>query len=479
MPGMNNCRVLIVDDDADAIKASSVVLRLNGFCEIESETDSRKVLGRMSSSRIDAIVLDLCMPHLSGIDLLPQLQERYPEVPVIMLTSSYDLRQAVECLKLGAFDYLIKPDESELLVTTLRKALEHKAISEQNSTLRDHLINDQLDQPKDFAEIVTRNRKMRSLFQYMEIIAASPQVILITGESGTGKELVVRIIHRLSGCKGELVPVNLAGLDDTVFSDTLFGHRRGSFTGAEQVREGLIVKAAGGILFLDEIGDLGEPSQIRLLRLIQEREFYPIGSDSPSKCTARIVCASNKDIKGLVASGKFRNDLYYRLNVHHVALPPLRERKEDIPLLLDHFIALAALEMGIKPPCYPDELLELLSVYHFPGNIRELQGMVFDAVARSKAGKLSLEPFHSFISAGKTHPNLPLPDEQAVDHMSNQRKLEELWGHFPTLRDMEIFMIDTALAAAKGNQGVAATMLGLKRPALNMRLKARKKCICP
>lgn len=448
---------------------------MSGFTEIETETDSRKALDKMSGTMINVVILDLVMPHLSGIDLLPQLLERHPEVPVIMVTASYDVKQAVECMKLGASDYLVKPVENELLVTSLRNALERKALTEQIRTLRDHLINDQLDHPDAFAEIVTRNRKMRSIFEYMEIISASSQVILITGESGTGKEMIAQIIHRLSGCKGDLVPVNLARLDDTLFSDTLFGHKRGAFTGAENSREGLIVKAGNGVLFLDEIGDLGESSQIRLLRLIQEREFYPVGSDTPSKCKARIVCASNKDLKSLIADGKFRNDLYFRLNVHRVALPPLRERKEDIPLLVDHFICLAAHEMEISAPSYPGELLELLASYHFPGNIRELRCMVFDAVACNKGGKLSLEPFRRFIAAEKAYAHPTPPDWQSVDDLPFQRKLEWVWGHFPTIREADDTLIDTALKAANGNQGIAATMLGLKRPALSMRLKARNK----
>jgi DNA-binding NtrC family response regulator len=224
---------------------------------------------------------------------------------------------------------------------------------------------------------------------------------------------------------------------------------------------------------MDEIGDLAEPSQIKLLRLIQEREFYPVGSDTPCKSAARIVCASNKDIEGLIAAGRFRRDLYFRLNVHHVALPPLRERIEDLPLLLDHLIGRAADEIGIKKPSYPNELLNLLAIYHFPGNVRELQGMVFDAVARSRGSKLSLESFRRFIEAEKSSATPNLPGEHVVDHQSRRRMLEDMWGYFPTLDDMEDFMIDAALDAAKGNHGIAATMLGLKRPTLSMRLKTR------
>jgi DNA-binding NtrC family response regulator len=318
---------------------------------------------------------------------------------------------------------------------------------------------------------------MRSIFQYLEVVAKSPQPVLITGESGTGKELVTRAIHRLSGCKGELVSVNLAGLDDTMFSDTLFGHKKGAFTGADQLRDGLIVKAANGVILLDEIGDLGESSQIRLLRLIQEREFYPVGSDTPRKSEARIVCASHRDLKELVATGRFRNDLYYRLNVHHVELPPLRSRKEDLPMLLEYFIRQAAKTLEISPPSYPKELLDLLAVYHFPGNVRELQGIVFDAVARSKAGKLSQEPFRQVMTTGRTQTPVPTTPGSTPGEDPRQGMLEEIWGHFPTLHEAENYLIDYAMKVAQGNQGTAATMLGLKRQTLNVRLKNRKKTL--
>jgi len=280
---------------------------------------------------------------------------------------------------------------------------------------------------------------------------------------------VTRAIHRLSGCKGELVSVNLAGLDDTMFTDTLFGHKKGAFTGADQLRDGLIVKAANGVILLDEIGDLGESSQIRLLRLIQEREFYPVGSDTPRKSEARIVCASHKDLKELVALGRFRNDLYYRLNVHHVELPPLRNRKEDIPLLLEHFLAKAAQVLNKKKPTPPSELLNLLSLYSFPGNIRELEALVFDAVARHVSGVMSTETFRRLITPDQT---IETPVKSAMDHETLQQKFDEIWGHFPTLREAEECLVDTALKLANDNQSIAASMLGLKRQTLNMKIKA-------
>ena len=469
MQNGKDVHVLVVDDELNALKAYAATLKMSGVKNVLLESDSRRVLEIMSTGGIDVVILDLFMPHISGMELLPRLRELHPQVPVIIVTAAYELERAVECIKSGAFDYLVKPVEPERMMVTLQKAIECRALTDQVASLSDHLVEDRLDNPDIFEEIVSCSRKMRSIFQYLEVIAKSPHPVLITGESGTGKELVTRAIHLLSGCKGELVSVNLAGLDDTMFSDTLFGHKRGAFTGADNFRDGLLVTAANGVILLDEIGDLGESSQIRLLRLIQEREFYPVGSDTPRKSEARIVCASNKDLKELVASGRFRNDLYYRLNVHHVSLPPLRNRKEDIPLLLDHFIRQAANSLAINPPSYPKELLDLLAVYHFPGNVRELQGIVFDAVARSKSGKLSQEPFRQVMSVGRTQ---ALGTTGQDPHLG---MLEEIWGHFPTLCEVENYLIDKALKVAQGNQGTAATMLGLKRQTLHARLKTRKK----
>jgi len=470
----NPGRVLIVDDEINTLKASATVLKMHGLKNVVTESDSRNVLEIMNAGGIDVVILDLFMPHVSGMELLPRLRELHPQVPVIIVTAAYEVERAVECIKSGAFDYLVKPVEPERMLITLRKAFESNALTDQVASLRDHLVEDRLDNPAAFEEIVSCSRKMRAIFQYLEVVAKSPQPVLITGESGTGKELAARAIHRLSGCKGELVSVNLAGLDDTMFSDTLFGHTRGAFTGADQLRDGLIVKAASGVILLDEIGDLGESSQIRLLRLIQEREFYPVGSDTPRNSEARVVCASNKDLKELVAQGRFRNDLFFRLNVHHVVLPPLRNRKEDIPLLLEHFISQAAKSLAISPPSYPAELLDLLAVYHFPGNVRELQGIIFDAVARCKSGKLSLEPFRQVMTSGRTQAAVPTTS-LALGQDPRQDQLEKIWGHFPTLDEAEDYLIEFAMNIAKGNQGTAATMLGLKRQTLNVRLKNRKK----
>jgi DNA-binding NtrC family response regulator len=299
----------------------------------------------------------------------------------------------------------------------------------------------------------------------MEVIAPSRQPVLISGETGVGKELFAKALHNLSGCKGHFVAVNVAGLDDMVIADTLFGHRKGAFTGADQAREGLVVRAESGTLFLDEIGDLNDQSQIKLLRLLQEREFYAVGSDNPCKTNTRFLLATNHDLQKLVAEGRFRKDLFYRLYAHRLLIPPLRERREDLPLLLDHFLVTAAREFDKKKPTPPPELVNFLRNYPFPGNVRELEALVYGAVARHSEGVLSMESFRDVItdfSSGRiADRRKPVGDEALI----------AMFGHFPTMAEVEEYMISEALKQAKGNQGIAANILGIARQTLNKRLR--------
>ena len=270
------------------------------------------------------------------------------------------------------------------------------------SPSRQESYQENLDHPEAFSEIKTTCETMHGLFQYAEAIADSPMPILITGETGTGKELLVNAVHSLGAHKGELVKVNIAGLDDHMFTDTLFGHGKGAFTGAHNTRPGLIERASGGTLFLDEIGDLSPSSQVKLLRLLQDREYYPIGADLPQFTDARIIAATSLTAQDLFRSDTFRKDLYYRLQTHHLHLPPLRERIEDIRVLLPHFLEKASRELGKKMPTPPKELYTLLCTYHFPGNIRELQSMVYDAVGKHVSGKLSMSGFASYMDERRT-----------------------------------------------------------------------------
>lgn len=461
--------ILLVDDEKHILLSSESVLRFAGIREVRAVDDSRQVLPILEKSDIGVIVLDLFMPYVPGKELLAAICREYPHIPVIVMTAADEVETAVECMRIGAFDYLVKPVDNSRLVSSVRRALEICSLKSQVLQLREHLLTNRVKRPEAFSSIITASPKMSAVFQYCEVIAESLQPVIIIGETGAGKELVAKAIHDLSGVRGKFVPVNIAGLDDNMFSDTLFGHKKGAFTGAEQARSGLITQAVGGTLFLDEIGDLSELSQVKLLRLLQEQEYYPVGSDIPLISDARIVAATNRDLREMTAAKTFRNDLYFRLCSHQVMLPPLRERGEDIPLLLEFFLKAAAQIFRKSTPAYPAELVTLLSSYDFPGNIREMKSMVFDAVARHVTGMLSMERFREVIG------NRPALSGQ--DSLLSQRLndwLLESGGRFPKVREVEELLIDEALKLAKGNQGIAASLLGFTRQTLNKRLKIRK-----
>ena len=390
---INHFPIMLVDDELEILELTKMALGCEGIQNVEMIQDSRLLLPLLEEKKVSVIILDLMMPHLTGSELLPVLVSDYPDIPVIIMTASDDLESAIECLKTGAFDYLLKPVEPSMLISAIDKALKLNSLQNEVTSLKEYLLTDRLKHSDAFAEIITCSKKMRSIFQYAEVISKSKQPILITGETGVGKELMAGAIHKLSEVKGPYVAVNVAGLDDVMFSDTLFGHRKGAFTGADQPREGLIAKAAGGTLFLDEIGDLSQLSQVKLLRLLQGQEYYPLGSDVLKSSDARIIVATNHNLLLLLEKGKFRKDLYYRLCSYHVNVPPLRERPEDVPLLLIHFIEEAAQSLRKPVPVPSPEIAAYLAKLNFPGNIREFKAVVADAVARHKAGLLSLQHF--------------------------------------------------------------------------------------
>jgi DNA-binding NtrC family response regulator len=319
---------------------------------------------------------------------------------------------------------------------------------------------EQIDVSEVFAQIVTQDRKMQMIFRYIEAIAPTSQTVMITGETGTGKELIARALHDVSGRSGNFISINVAGLDDIMFSDTLFGHSRGAFTGADRDRKGLIETAVGGTLFLDEIGDLNNASQVKLLRLLQEDEYYSLGSDKKMKSTARILVATNSSLEDMIKSGSFRTDLYYRLCSHHIHLPSLSERRNDIPLLVEYFADKAAKELERPVPKASPEMLESLILRDFPGNVRELKGLVMNAVAVSKPGTLVFP-----------RSNPPTPMLSPLSATPNFSSLSQRFGRMPTLSEAEEFLIKEALRVSNGNQSAAAVMLGLSRQALNKRLQ--------
>ena len=330
--------VLIMDDEEPVLMTLNGILKSSGITNIICLQDSRKLLDLCEEQKIGVILLDLTMPYMSGEELLPLIHLDYPDIPVIIITGDDELSSAVECMKMGAYDYLVKPIESNKLIATVRQALEIQELRNENVILKKHLISNEFEHPEAFSEIVTINSKFKSILLYVEAIACTPKSVLITGETGVGKELIARVIHTLSDCRGELVSVNVAGFDDNMFADTLFGHKKGAFTSADQSRKGLIEAAVNGTLFLDEIGDLSQTSQVKLLRLLETDEYLPLGLDAFKRSEARIIAATNINLIEALEEGTFRRDLYYRLQTHHIHLPSLVERLDDLPLLVDFLL---------------------------------------------------------------------------------------------------------------------------------------------
>ncbi len=456
--------ILLVDDEPAWLRSLSRTLQsLGGYNNLLKCSDSREVLSLLEQHDIGVILLDLTMPHCSGEEILHQINDNYPEVPVVIISGLNQLETAVRCMRQGAYDYFVKTDEEERLLDGVRRAVQMAALKRENANLHRNFLSNKLNQPDCFAHLVTRSTAMLTVFRYLEAVASSSQPLLILGESGVGKELIAQAVHNLCQATGDLVAVNVAGLDDNTFADTLFGHKRGAFTGAEHERGGMIEKAAHGTLLLDEIGDLSHACQIKLLRLLQEAEYYPLGSDSPQQVKARIIFATHQNLEEKVANGDFRRDLYFRISAHQVKIPPLRQRREDIPLLIDHFLVQAAKDQSKPKPTPPPQLATLLASYCFPGNIRELRGMIFNAVSLHNGGVLSMASFNDRITPSQQS-FLTKPSENPFLCM------EEL----PTLNEASELLVTAALERVEGNQTQAARLLGIAQPSLSKRLKRRK-----
>ena len=453
--------LLIVDDEAALVRSYDNTLRDAGINNIVKCTDSRDAEGIIASESVCAVVLDLLMPHVSGREILSKIVKSNPEIPVIIVTAAGEVETAVDCMKEGAFDYFVKPIDSHRLITGVRRAIELRELRSENTRLRQHLLEGKLENPQAFSAIVTGHESMFALFRYVESVAESSQPVLITGETGVGKELIAEALHKLSGRPGKFVAVNTAGLDDTVFSDTFFGHVRGAFTSADGARAGLAETAQDGTLFMDEIGDLNATSQMKLLRFVQDGEYFPLGSDKPQKSNARVVASTNRDIRRLVETGSFREDLFFRLLSHHIRVPPLRERMSDLPMLVEHFLEEAAAATGKRKPTAPRELTMYLSSYAFPGNIRELKAMVYDAVSSHKSGVLSLSTF-----IGRIGPKDDLPLKPAVPGGVASDSIE-FPARLPSWEQAMLMLVREALTRTGNNQTAAAQILGISRQSLN------------
>jgi len=459
--------VLIVDDEENILVGFSAELKYNGIKNIITCSSSLEVMDILEKNDVTMVFLDLMMPGISGRELLSSITENHPNIPVVVITASSDIDTAVACMKQGAHDFLSKPVEQGRLASVCRRTMEYAEMKLEIKRLSTTLLDNGRVFPQAFDPIITRNPAMEAIFRYIGSVASTSQPLFITGETGTGKDLIAKAVHMLSQRKGEFVKVNTAGLDDTMFSDTLFGHAKGAYTGADSIRPGLVEKAGEGTLFLDEIGDLSHLSQVKLLGLIQDREYLRIGDDRTRFSGARIIAATNIDCCDLNDGKKFRRDLYFRLMTHHVHLPPLRKRAEDIRLLINHFTLKASRDLNKKRPEINNDLYAMLEGYHFPGNVREIEAMVFDAVSTCKGKSLDMDVFQKHMEQSNTR-------QESKDVMITSLEKESCFSNFqslPTLKEACDLLVREAMERSSGNQAQAAKILGISRQALNKRIR--------
>lgn len=441
-------KLLVVDDEKIALRNLEHVLKKEGY-EVTGTQSGTNALALLERQRFDVVLTDLRMEKVDGMQILKRCREAHPETEVIMITGFATLESAVEAMKHGAFHYVAKPFRLDEVRKVVREALEKIRLRRENRLLRR-----QIESFKGKVRIVTRDPGMERLLETARQIAPTLCNVLIAGESGTGKELLARYIHHHSGRgNGPFLAVNCGALSEGLLASELFGHEKGAFTGAVAARKGLIESATGGTLFLDEITEMPPAMQVKLLRAIQEREVLPVGSNSPVKVDVRFVAATNRNVQTAVKEGGFRQDLYFRLNVVALNVPPLSSRKGDVPLLCHFFIEKHAALMKKDVMEISPEVLDLLAAYDYPGNVREIENVIERAVA---------------VSTGKAIEIGHLPEDLRELSIRTFRKKE---GRAPTLEEQERNYIEWVLKEAGGNQTLAAQTLGIDRVSLWRKLK--------
>ena len=462
-PAIADARILVVDDEMDIRESLETLLQFEGYRVDMAATanDGAKALER---SNYDLVLLDLMLPDRSGMELLHEVRQRDADLPIIMLTAYGSLEVAVNALKAGANDYLAKPWDNEKLLVEIRTQIDKRRLQHENIQLKRAL-----KERYSFPNIVGKSDRMLRVLDLVSQVAPSRATILLTGETGTGKEVIAKAIHAHSPrADRPFVPVNSGSLPPELLESTLFGHVKGAFTSAYAAQKGYFEVANGGTIFFDEIGTIGIETQAKLLRVIQEREFMPLGSTETSKVDVRIIAATNDDLKKLVEERRFREDLYYRLNVINVSLPPLRDRKSDIPLLIDHFFQKYCEEnskfldaTGRSQLCFVPEALQLLMEHTWPGNVRELENAVERAVVLATDPNVPLEVLpESILQAGgvriRRDESGRLPADASL---------------FEILADFERRQIIEALEASNWSQTDAAEALRIPLSTLNQKIK--------
>ena len=441
-------RVLIVDDEANARTALAELLRDEGYV-VEIAADGFKALPKLEELRPDVVVTDLKMPGLTGLELMEKIRERDPECVVIVMTAFGAVESAVQAMRQGAADYLTKPVNVEELSLVLKREVERKRLRAEAGQLRERL-----SEKHRIDNIIGSSPAMQQVFDAVLQVAPSRASVLINGESGTGKELVAAAIHQHSPrAKKPFVKLHCAALAESLLESELFGHERGSFTGAVGRREGRFEQADGGTLFLDEIGEISASIQVKLLRFLQEHEFERVGGNQTVKVDVRVITATNRNLLQRVKDGLFREDLYYRLNVVSVEMPPLRARSSDIPLLAAHFLAKYARENEKAIEGFTDDALARLANYEWPGNVRELENAIERAVVVCKKSRIGVEDFASAIATAEKRPD----------------GMPQIPG--ATMEDLERYAIMKTLEHTGGSTSRAAEMLGISPRTIQYRLQ--------
>jgi Response regulator containing CheY-like receiver, AAA-type ATPase, and DNA-binding domains len=449
-----NAHLLVIDDEKNYLLVLEALLTEAGY-KVTALNDPETALAFLSDSEVDVVITDMKMPKVSGQQVLEHVRQAHPQIPVLIMTAFGSIEGAVEAMKYGAFHYITKPFSNDEMLLSV-----HNAVQLSRAHRQYRLLQENLEDRYGKHQIVGSSRAIRDTMALVDQAAPTRSTVLITGESGTGKELVARAIHFASPRRqGPFVTVNCMALNPGVLESELFGHERGSFTGAVAMRRGRFEQADGGTLFLDEVGELSPELQVKLLRVLQERRFERVGGTEELEVDIRMVAATNKNLVDAVAAGTFREDLYYRLNVIHIPLPPLRERREDIPQLVAHFTEKISRENGVPLKTFSNEALNYLTGYEWPGNIRQLQNVVERCLVLGSAEEISLD---------NLPPEIRDEDSQfksAVDLLPVQLDLGD------TLEKIEAALIRRALVRSEFVQVKAAELLGISKSLLQYKLK--------
>ncbi len=438
-------KILIVDDDKALLDSLELNLISYGFKNVTACDKSNTVMEFLESTMVDVITLDITMPEVNGEVLLEQIKQKYPTITVIIISGIMDVETVINCMRHGAMDYLMKPVDGKRLSTTLANAVRNIQLRAENQTLRNACMNEIDHASGAFNHIITQSKRMFRLFSYTEAIAKSSFPILITGDTGTGKELLAKAIHLVRGEDSPYITCNVAGIDDVAFSDTLFGHTKGAFTGADTERSGLLERAQGGTIFLDEIGELSQESQVKLLRLIQEGEYLPLGSDVPKKSNAHILVATNRD---LGSDPSFRKDLYFRLNAHELKIPTLSERQDDIPLLISYFADKHVEITGQVTEMQLRGIERNIAEKPLTGNIRELEGLVVNTLMAGDYG------------------DAPINASDADSEGEGNDAFVLTFNGVPTMNEIKLKSIEKVVEISNGNKTHAARLLGISKQSI-------------